>query len=65
MTVKDLERLYDYGYWASAVLFRVVSQLTPEQFTQTVTGSLAARSAARETGNQSRGSAGISRGGAP
>jgi uncharacterized damage-inducible protein DinB len=39
MTVEDLQRLYDYGYWANTVLFRVVSQLTPEQFTQTVTGS--------------------------
>ena len=39
MTVKDLERLYDYGYWANRQLFQVVSQLTPEQFTQTVTGS--------------------------
>jgi uncharacterized damage-inducible protein DinB len=39
MTVKDLERLYDYGYWANKKLFQVVSQLSPEQFTQTVTGS--------------------------
>ena len=39
MTVKDLERLYDYGYWANKKLLAVVSQLTPEQFTQTVTGS--------------------------
>ena len=39
MTVKDLERLYDYGYWANKELFQVVSQLSPEQFTQTVTGS--------------------------
>lgn len=39
MTVKDLERLYDYGYWANRKLFQVVSQLTPEQFTQTVAGS--------------------------
>jgi uncharacterized damage-inducible protein DinB len=39
MTVKDLERLYDYGYWANRKLFPVVSQLTPEQFTQTVAGS--------------------------
>lgn len=39
MTVKDLERLYDYGYWANGKLFQVISQLTPEQFTQTVTGS--------------------------
>ena len=39
MTVKDLERLYDYGYWANHKLLQVVSQLTPEQFTQAVAGS--------------------------
>jgi uncharacterized damage-inducible protein DinB len=39
MTVKDLERVYDYGYWANRKLFQVASQLTPEQFTQTVAGS--------------------------
>jgi uncharacterized damage-inducible protein DinB len=39
MTVKDLERLYDYGYWANSKLFQVVSLLTPEQFTQKVAGS--------------------------
>jgi uncharacterized damage-inducible protein DinB len=39
MTVKDLERLYDYGYWADRKLFHVVSQLTPEQFRRTVAGS--------------------------
>jgi uncharacterized damage-inducible protein DinB len=39
MTVKDLERLYDYGYWANRQLFHVVSQLPPEQFTQVVAGS--------------------------
>jgi uncharacterized damage-inducible protein DinB len=39
MTVKDLERVYDYGYWANSKLFAVVSQLTPEQFTATVAGS--------------------------
>ena len=39
MTVKDLERLYDYGYWANRKLFQVVSQLPPEQFTQVVAGS--------------------------
>jgi uncharacterized damage-inducible protein DinB len=39
MTVKDLERLYDYGYWANAKLFAVVSGLTPAQFTQQVAGS--------------------------
>ena len=39
MTVSDLERLYDYGYWANSKLFDVIAQLTPEQFTQPVAGS--------------------------
>lgn len=39
MTVKDLQNLYDYGYWANRKLFEVIVQLTPEQFTQTVAGS--------------------------
>ena len=39
MTVHDLERLYDYGYWANRKLFTVVARLTPEQFTQEVAGS--------------------------
>jgi uncharacterized damage-inducible protein DinB len=39
LTVKDLERLYDYGYWATRKLLAAVAQLTPEQFTQTVAGS--------------------------
>jgi uncharacterized damage-inducible protein DinB len=39
MTVKDLERLYDYGYWANGKLVPVIAQLTPEQFTQNVAGS--------------------------
>jgi uncharacterized damage-inducible protein DinB len=39
MTVSDLQRLYDYGYWANARLSRVISELTPEQFTQPVAGS--------------------------
>jgi len=39
VTVKDLDRLYDYGYWANTRLFPVLSQLTPEQFTQSVAGS--------------------------
>jgi len=39
MTVKDLEALYDYSYWANRRLFNVILQLTPEQFTQTVAGS--------------------------
>jgi uncharacterized damage-inducible protein DinB len=39
MTVKDLEVLYDYGYWANNKLFQLISQLAPEQFTQPVAGS--------------------------
>ena len=39
MTVVDLERLYDYGYWANAKLFRVLATLTPEEFTRPVAGS--------------------------
>ena len=39
MTVKDLEELFDYGYWANRKLFDVLSLLTPEQFTQPVAGS--------------------------
>jgi uncharacterized damage-inducible protein DinB len=39
MTVKDLEDLYDYGYWANRKLFHVISQLTPGEFTRPVGGS--------------------------
>ena len=39
MTAKDLEDLYDYGYWANARLLEVVSQLTPDEFTRNVAGS--------------------------
>jgi uncharacterized damage-inducible protein DinB len=39
MTVKDLQTLFDYSYWANRKLFGVVSKLTPEQFTQPVAGS--------------------------
>jgi uncharacterized damage-inducible protein DinB len=41
MRVNDLERLFDYSYWANRKLFGVLAQLTPEQFTQTVAGSYA------------------------
>jgi uncharacterized damage-inducible protein DinB len=34
MTVKDLQTLFDHGYWANRKLFDVMAQLTPEQFTQ-------------------------------
>ena len=39
MRVSDLERLYDYHYWANRQLFGVVARLTPEQFNQSVAGS--------------------------
>jgi uncharacterized damage-inducible protein DinB len=39
MTLKDLQRLYDYSYWANRKLLEVVSQLPTEQFTQNVAGS--------------------------
>lgn len=39
MTVKDLQDLYDYAYWANKKLFQLISHLTPEQFTQPVAGS--------------------------
>jgi uncharacterized damage-inducible protein DinB len=39
MTVSDLQRLYDYGYWANQRLLEAVSRLTPEQFTQPIAGS--------------------------
>jgi uncharacterized damage-inducible protein DinB len=39
MTVKDLQTLYDYGYWADRKLFEVISRIPPEQFTQAVGGS--------------------------
>ena len=38
MTIKDLEVLYDYGYWANRRLFEVIALLTPEQFTRPVVG---------------------------
>lgn len=40
MTVKDLETLYDYGYWADRKLFEVIYRIPPEQFTQSVGGAL-------------------------
>jgi uncharacterized damage-inducible protein DinB len=39
MRVSDLQRLYDYHYWATRQLLGVVAQLTPEQFRQSVLGS--------------------------
>ncbi|HSB09376.1 MAG TPA: DinB family protein [Blastocatellia bacterium] len=39
MTVKDLEALYEYGYWANRKLFNVIAQLTAEEFTRPAAGS--------------------------
>jgi uncharacterized damage-inducible protein DinB len=39
MRVQDLQRLYDYNYWANAKLLAVVARLTPDEFTQPVAGS--------------------------
>ena len=39
MRVEDLERLYAHNYWANQKLLGVISQLTPEQYTQSVAGS--------------------------
>src|SRR5262247_3866451 len=39
MTVDDLRHRYEYGYWANRRLFRVMEQMTTEQFTQAVAGS--------------------------
>jgi uncharacterized damage-inducible protein DinB len=39
MRVTDLERLYDYHYWANRRLLEAVARLTAEQFTQSVGGS--------------------------
>ena len=41
MTVKDLETLYDYSYWANAKLFEPLSRLTQEEFVRPVAGSYA------------------------
>jgi uncharacterized damage-inducible protein DinB len=39
MTVDDVRRSYDYGYWANRKLFQVMEQMAPDQFTQAVAGS--------------------------
>ncbi len=36
MRARDLERLYDFHYWANRQLLGAVSQLTPDQFTQSL-----------------------------
>jgi uncharacterized damage-inducible protein DinB len=37
--VTELERLYDYNYWANKRMFAVIEQLTPDEFGQSVAGS--------------------------
>lgn len=39
MIVNDIQLLFDYSYWANEKFFRVISKLTPEEFTQPVAGS--------------------------
>jgi uncharacterized damage-inducible protein DinB len=39
MTVRDLETLYGYSYWANAKLFDPLSRLTPEELVRPVAGS--------------------------
>jgi uncharacterized damage-inducible protein DinB len=39
MTVKDVETLFDYSYWANNKLWDVVARLTPEEFTKPIAGS--------------------------
>lgn len=39
MTVKDLERLFEYGYWANRKLFDVIAKLSPEELTRQAGGS--------------------------
>jgi uncharacterized damage-inducible protein DinB len=38
MTVVDVLRSFDYGYWANRRLLPTVSELTPEEFTRPVAG---------------------------
>ena len=37
-SVKDLQALYDYSYWANGKIYDVLFQLTPDEFTQQVAG---------------------------
>ena len=39
MRVADLQRLYEFSYWANRKLFDVIAQLSADQFTQQVSGS--------------------------
>ncbi|MDY7092396.1 MAG: DinB family protein [Acidobacteriota bacterium] len=39
MKIHDLQTLFDYSYWANEKLFRVIEQLSPDEFTRPVAGS--------------------------
>ncbi len=39
MTVHDLQTRFAYGHWANRKLFAVISQLTPDQYAQPVSGN--------------------------
>ena len=39
MRVADIQRMYEFSYWANRKLFGVLAQLSAEQFTQQVSGS--------------------------
>ena len=39
MTVRDLQTLYDYNYWANAKLFELLSRLSADEFVRAVAGS--------------------------
>src|SRR5690349_17159652 len=39
MRVRDIQRLYDYYYWANRRLFEVVSRLNPEEFCRDTVGA--------------------------
>jgi uncharacterized damage-inducible protein DinB len=39
MTIKDIETLYDYGYWANRKLMEPLGRLTGEEFTEKICGS--------------------------
>jgi uncharacterized damage-inducible protein DinB len=41
MTVRDLETLYDYSYWANSKLLEPLSRITPQDFVRPVAGSYA------------------------
>ena len=38
MTVDDLKRRYDYGYWANERIFTIIARLTAAEFVESVAG---------------------------